>query len=208
MAFAMKLNDDSSPSVPVTLVAVTTGDAQAGRWLVGFFQSRLRALVNRLQGPDAVTGADDEQAMRIVGDRFQALVAIPGATPGGIMTGAARILREALQDRWVRRARAWGQPSAEPAEARGDRGGSWDALALQYRAFLCGIDGLPPAQREVFELVWFLGADPRVVGWLIGQSPRVAKRLWRDARVAVRDFVAAELAARRDPDLDTTVEAA
>jgi DNA-directed RNA polymerase specialized sigma24 family protein len=203
----MKLNDDSPPSVPVTLVAVTTGDPQAGLWLVGFFQSRLRALVNRLQGPDVVTGADEERAMRIVGDSFLAIVAIPGATPGRIMTEAARILREALQDRWARRARVWGQPSAEPAEATVDRSGSSDTLARQYRAFLSGIDGLPPAQREVFELVWFLGADPRLVGWLIGQSPRVVKRLWREARAAVRDFVAAELAARRDRDLDTTVEA-
>ncbi len=62
--------------------------------------------------------------------------------------------------------------------------------ARRWQVFLAGIDQLPPGQREVFHLAWFVGLQTRVVSRLIGRSPRSAKQLWSEARGFVRDFTA------------------
>jgi DNA-directed RNA polymerase specialized sigma24 family protein len=56
----------------------------------------------------------------------------------------------------------------------------------RWSLFHEAIDGLPPALREVFDLVWYVGADQKTIAGLLGCSERTVKSRWRDARVAVR----------------------
>jgi RNA polymerase sigma factor (sigma-70 family) len=48
------------------------------------------------------------------------------------------------------------------------------------------INTLPSEQREVFHLVWYLGADQKTIARLLECSERTVKSRWRAAREAVR----------------------
>ena len=41
-------------------------------------------------------------------------------------------------------------------------------------------------QREIFQLVWYLGADQKTIASLLDISERTVKSRWREAREAVR----------------------
>ena len=47
--------------------------------------------------------------------------------------------------------------------------------------------GLPLEQREVFQFVWYLGADQKTIAALLDCSERTVKTRWREAREAVRN---------------------
>jgi len=63
-----------------------------------------------------------------------------------------------------------------------DDGGEEDRWTHFHEA----IDALPPEQREVFHLVWYLGADQKTVAGLLDCSERTVKYRWRAAREAVK----------------------
>ena len=54
------------------------------------------------------------------------------------------------------------------------------------------IDTLPTEQREVFHLVWYLGADQKTIARLLECSERTVKTRWREAREAVRQALGGE----------------
>lgn len=56
----------------------------------------------------------------------------------------------------------------------------------RWTLFHEAIAGLSPERREVFQLVWYLGADQKTIARLIGCSERTVKSRWREAREAVR----------------------
>ena len=56
----------------------------------------------------------------------------------------------------------------------------------RWTLFHEAIDGLPPDLREVFDLVWYVGADQKTIAGLLGCSERTVKYRWRSAREAIR----------------------
>jgi DNA-directed RNA polymerase specialized sigma24 family protein len=48
------------------------------------------------------------------------------------------------------------------------------------------VERLPDESREVFHLVWYLGADQKTIATLVGCSERTVKTRWREAREAIR----------------------
>lgn len=56
----------------------------------------------------------------------------------------------------------------------------------RWTAFHEAIDQLPEIQREVFQLVWYLGADQQSIAELHNCSVRTVKTRWREAREAVK----------------------
>jgi RNA polymerase sigma-70 factor (ECF subfamily) len=74
----------------------------------------------------------------------------------------------------------------ESVHFRVDRAAAPDDGIDRWGAFHEAIAALSPEEREVFHLVWYLGADQRTVARLLDCSPRTVKSRWRRAREAVR----------------------
>ena len=45
---------------------------------------------------------------------------------------------------------------------------------------------LSTEEKEVFQLVWYLGADQKTIADLVGCSVRTVKTRWRGARESIR----------------------
>ena len=56
----------------------------------------------------------------------------------------------------------------------------------RWSAFHEAVEQLPPDAREVFDLVWYMGASQETAAAVIGCSTRTIKTRWRQARVAVK----------------------
>ena len=54
------------------------------------------------------------------------------------------------------------------------------------------VERLPDDAREVFHLVWFLGADQKTIAGLLDCSERTVKTRWREAREAVKAALGGE----------------
>ncbi len=48
------------------------------------------------------------------------------------------------------------------------------------------VQKLPPEQKEVFHLVWYLGADQKTIAGFLDCSERTVKHYWRQARESVK----------------------
>ncbi len=72
--------------------------------------------------------------------------------------------------------------SRHPADTPADSGTSIDRWSLFHEA----INQLPAEQREIFQLVWYLGADQQSIARLLGCSVRTVKNRWREAREGVK----------------------
>lgn len=75
--------------------------------------------------------------------------------------------------------------SRHPAATPSESGTTIDRWSLFHEA----IGQLPAEQREVFQLVWYLGADQQSIADLLGCSVRTVKTRWREAREAVKAAV-------------------
>ena len=56
----------------------------------------------------------------------------------------------------------------------------------RWTAFHHAVEQLPAEIREVFDLVWYMGASQQTAASVIGCSPRTIKSRWREARTAVK----------------------
>lgn len=56
----------------------------------------------------------------------------------------------------------------------------------RWTAFHEAVEQLPPDAREVFDLVWYMGASQETAAAVIGCSTRTIKSRWRLARLAVK----------------------
>jgi RNA polymerase sigma-70 factor (ECF subfamily) len=74
------------------------------------------------------------------------------------------------------------RPAPAGVEAAAAPAESLDRWTLFHEA----IAALPGELREVFQLVWYLGADQRSIARLLECSERTVKSRWRKAREAVR----------------------
>lgn len=56
----------------------------------------------------------------------------------------------------------------------------------RWTAFHEAVEKLPPDAREVFDLVWYMGASQETAAAVLGCSTRTIKSRWRQARLAVK----------------------
>jgi RNA polymerase sigma factor (sigma-70 family) len=75
---------------------------------------------------------------------------------------------------------------SEPPPFSVERAPLADESLDRWSVFHEVIAGLPAEQREVFHLVWYLGADQKTIARLLECSERTVKTRWREAREAVR----------------------
>ncbi|MGB8853223.1 MAG: sigma-70 family RNA polymerase sigma factor [Pirellulales bacterium] len=79
----------------------------------------------------------------------------------------------------------------DEAEDAGD--GLKEELPLErWEAFHAAVENLPEEHREVFKLVWYLGADRETAAKTLGLSVRTVGRRWQEAREMVARAVEGE----------------
>jgi RNA polymerase sigma-70 factor (ECF subfamily) len=54
-------------------------------------------------------------------------------------------------------------------------------------------EGLPPEEREVFDLLWYQGLSQAEAAAVLGVSDRTAKRRWQAARLRLHEALNGEL---------------
>lgn len=62
----------------------------------------------------------------------------------------------------------------------------------RWESFHRAVENLPEEHREVFRLVWYLGADREMAAKALGSSIRTVGRRWLEARQMVAEALAAE----------------
>jgi RNA polymerase sigma-70 factor (ECF subfamily) len=73
-----------------------------------------------------------------------------------------------------------------------DQAAATDTDLDRWSLFHAAVGKLPDDQREVFDLVWYLGADQRAIATLLDCSPRTVKYRWRAARESIRQAMQGE----------------
>ena len=180
--------------------ALTNGDLAARDRIVEACSARLRHLTHKLlrtyPGVRRYDDTDDVfqgAIMRL--HRALGQMAVAGESPRSLMAlGAVQIHRELVD-----LARRYTHQSAYQANhgtnvfdaGGGPRHFVEDAAQPEepldrWERFHVAVEQLAPEQKEVFRLVWYLGADQKTIATVMGCSERTVKNYWRRAREAVK----------------------
>lgn len=190
----MDLDDTLASGLQESLAALAAGDQGARDRIVELCSDRLRLMVERMlrRFPNVGRWEQDDDVFQEAMIRFlQALRNMTFDSPRDVMAIAATQVKRVLLDM----ARHHGGPLSDAANHASVGCGEYDPLAgaaagvsplEHWTALHDAIERLPQPQREVFHLVWFIGADRETVARLLGRSVRTVKRYWRDAREQIR----------------------
>jgi len=197
----MDSDDNLSPALTTCLQQLADGDLSARDRIIELVADRLHALAHRMLGryPGVRRWEDTDDVFQNAAMRLhRALGDMQLETPRSIMALAATQLHRELIDL----ARRHAGPSSYAANhgtnvmplAAADDGPnqyidhspSNDTNLDRWTLFHEAIGHLPEEEREVFHLVWYLGADQKTIATLLNCSERTVKYRWRSAREAVR----------------------
>ncbi len=196
----MDTDDTLSKAVAACLERLSAGEPSARDEIIELCSGRLRELAHRMLGrfPGVRRWEDTDDVFQNAAMRLhRALAATQPETPRAIMALAATQLHRELIDL----ARRYSGPSSFAANhgtnvmpaVEGQSGAHYvertaaaDSDLDRWSQFHEAIGRLPEDEREVFHLVWYLGADQRTIAALLGCSERTVKSRWRAAREAVR----------------------
>lgn len=194
-------DDMHESSVDACLVRLAAGDLASRDRIVELCAARLRTLASRMLArfPRVRRWDDTDDVFQNAALRLhRALAELRPSSPRDVMALAATQVRRELLD-LARRHAGPLSPAARhatnliPADDANltafqvDRAAAADEPGDRWSAFHEAIDRLPPERREVFHLVWYLGADQRTIARLLGCSTRTVKSRWQEARAAVRE---------------------
>jgi RNA polymerase sigma factor (sigma-70 family) len=193
--------DAHAAACSACLEQLAAGDLSARDRILELCATRLRALASRmLDRYPAVRRWDDTDdvfqnaALRL----HHALGTLrPQAPRDVMMLAAAQVRRELLdlarryagpQSHAAHHATNLGAAEFDPDAApfHTDRSAAPDARLDRWSQFHAAIDELPAESREMFHLVWYLGADQKTIARLLDCSKRTVKTRWRAARDAVK----------------------
>lgn len=196
----MDTDDTLSKAVAACLERLAAGEPAARDEIIELCSGRLRALAHRMLGrfPAVRRWEDTDDIFQNAAMRLhRALAATQPETPRAIMALASTQLHRELIDL----ARRYAGPNSfaanhgtnvMPADD-GQFGGHYvertaaaDSDLDRWTQFHEAIGRLPEEEREVFHLVWYLGADQQTIAAILGCSERTVKYRWRAAREAVR----------------------
>lgn len=177
----MHASEPAALGLTESLDRLAAGDPAARVRLVDLCGMRILAHANRVLSAFPGSGqcsADDELIVSAARRLHAALVALDRAPPRLALALAAAMLKHVILEIVATRIAA--APAAGPAPAA-----DHDSNRPRWVMFFGGVDRLPPLHRQVFHLVWFMGADPATVSRLTGRSPREVRRCWREARTTL-----------------------
>jgi RNA polymerase sigma factor (sigma-70 family) len=199
--------ESDSSEISLWLDRLALGDLKARDRIIEITSGRLRILASRMLSrfPSVRRWEDtDDVFQNAVMRLHRALAAVQPDSPRAIMALAATQLHRELIDL----ARRYRGPMSFEANHATQAPGLDDASELpplaverapaadepldRWAMFHDVIAGLPTEQREVFHLVWYLGADQKTIARLLECSERTVKNRWRQAREAVRRALGGE----------------
>ena len=197
----MDTDDTFSAALAECLQRLERGDLSARDRIIELCSDRLHALAHRMLGryPGVRRWEDTDDVFQNAAMRLhRALGDMQLETPRSIMALAATQLHRELIDL----ARRHAGPSSYAAnhgtnvmplataddcpDQYIDHSPSNDTNLDRWTLFHEAIGNLPEEEREVFHLVWYLGADQKTIATLMNCSERTVKSRWRSAREAVR----------------------
>ena len=189
------------------LERLAKGDKSAREEILNVCSDRLRKLSRRLLGKFAkVRRWDDTDdvaqnaAMRL----YRALGEVVPESPRGLMGLLAVQIERELIDLARKHAGPMSFAANHGTNVREgtdgdvflvdeaeDAGDSDDEIPLaRWEKFHAAVENLPEEHREVFRLVWFLGADRETAAKNLGLSIRTVGRRWQEARELVAQALA------------------
>ena len=194
---------DESLSRPLAecLERLCRGDLSARDRIIELCSGRLHDLAHRMLGryPRVRRWEDTDDVFQNAAMRLhRALGAMQHDSPRSVMALAATQLHRELVDLARRHAgpasyaanHGTNVAPAAPDHSAGDRYvdlcPAEETGIDRWSQFHEAIGSLPDEQREIFHLVWYLGADQKTIATLLDCSERTVKSRWREAREAVR----------------------
>ena len=196
----MDSDDSITPGLAACLDQIAAGDLTARDRIIELCGGRLRALAHRMLSrfPNVRRWDDTDDVFQNAAMRLhRTLGQMRLDSPRSVMALAATQLHRELIDLARRHAGPASYaanhgtnvaPCVESADAPRhiDRAAASGASLDRWTLFHEAIAALPDEQREVFHLVWYLGADQKSAATLLGCSERTVKSRWRAAREAVK----------------------
>ena len=197
----MDSDDTFSRDLAHCLARLAAGDPAARDRIVEVSRERLRLLAHRLlhRFPQVRRWEETDDVLQNASLRLhRALAELRPGSPRDLLALAARQIHRELIDLARKHAgpRAYGgnhgtnvAPAQDDSIPRHhvDRAAAPDEGLDRWTAFHDAVCGLPAADREVFDCVWYMGCDQRTVARLLECSERTVKSRWRNARQAVRE---------------------
>jgi RNA polymerase sigma-70 factor (ECF subfamily) len=191
------------------LARLAKGDKSAREEILEVCNERLRTLSSRLLGKFAKVRRwdnTDDVAQNAALRLYRALGETVPDSPRGLMgLMAVQIERELIDlarkhagpmsyaanhGTNVREGTSGDVFLVDEAEEAGD---SDDEIPLaRWESFHAAVESLPEEHREVFRLVWYLGADRETAAKNLGLSVRTVGRRWLEARELVTQALAEE----------------
>ena len=196
---------DTDDTIPAALAEclqrLERGDLSARDRIIELVSDRLHSLVHRMLGryPGVRRWEDTDDVFQNAAMRLhRALGAMQFESPRSIMALAATQLHRELIDLARRHAgpASYGANHGTNVMSKAaaddgpdqyiDHSPASDTNLDRWTLFHEAIGNLPDEEREVFHLVWYLGADQKTIATLLDCSERTVKYRWRAAREAVR----------------------
>ena len=190
------------PDVGDCLARLAAGDLSARDRIIDLCSDRIRHLARRMLArfPNVRRWDDTDDVFQAAAMRLhRSLGKMPIGSPRDLLALAATEIRRELIDLARKHAgpesyaanHATNVLPAGPGRTTGtvrhtDRLEAPDTSLDRWTVFQEAVERLPDEAREVFHLVWFLGADQKTIAGLVGCSERTVKTRWREAREAVK----------------------
>lgn len=197
----MEFDESIATDLAACLERMAAGDLTARDRIIEICAGRLRTLAHRMLSrfPNVRRWDDTDDVFQNAALRlYRTLGQMRLESPRSVLALAATQLHRELIDLARRHAGPESYaanhgtnvvPSTESTDEASrfiDRAVAPSAGLDRWTSFHEAIEGLPEPQREIFRLVWYLGADQKTVAALVGCSERTVKSRWREAREAVR----------------------
>jgi RNA polymerase sigma-70 factor (ECF subfamily) len=197
-------DDTTAPEIAACLERLGAGELAARDRIIEICSGRLRLLARRMLArfPTVRRWDDTDDVFQNAALRLhKALGEVRPESTRAIMALAATQLHRELIDLARRHAgpmsfaanHATTTPavpadgdSVGPAPAGVEAAAAPEESLDRWTLFHEAIAALPGELREVFQLVWYLGADQRSIARLLDCSERTVKSRWREARETVR----------------------
>jgi len=192
----MSVADSPSPDLAAALERLAAGDLSARDRILELSIDRLRLLARRMLGRYPAVRRWDQTDDVLSGALMRLHRTLGALRPGSsrsLMALAVTALKRELLDLARHHAGPRSYAANHDTNAGADGRLRVEAAGAvpeeeddRWTAFHDAIAALPEAEREVFGLVWYLGADQRRIAEVVGCCERTVKSRWRDARLAVR----------------------
>ena len=169
------------------------GDPAAAGELVVYCEDRLRAMVGQVYGQYPRLRHEIETSdvfQNLAADLLAALRKRTFATTNDFIRYAGRAVRNQLIDLTRKKGPesfpAHGSGESDPADRVPEATGGPSNLA-RWAEFHEAIEALPPDQRELFDLLYYLGLTQEAAAEFLGVPLRTLKAHWRAAKLALMD---------------------